>query len=278
MEHLNLPSLNGEDFRKNRNSLQSITQILSEISGELIPHQKNWEEFSLKFYSKGLTTSTIPVVNNGVIELLDLKLNLEDFQIELVKNNQTEILSLTNNLRSEFIINFKSALEKLGIQNINIDWKKFEDAELNFDPNELNNTWMILRYLYSAFLEFKGELLEETSSIQLWPHHFDLGMLLFTGRIIPDQDPNNWDYSRGQMNFGFSFGDGETGEPYIYITIYPFQEKLLETELPADAYWHTEGWNGAVIKYNSLVKNFNDKTALLNFFNFVKTEFFELLN
>jgi len=278
MEHIILPSLDGEDFIKTRNSLKSIMQILSEISGELIPHQKNWEEFSLKFYGKGLTTSAIPIVNNGVIELLDLKLNLEDFQIELVKNVQTEILPLDNNLRSEFILSFKSALEKLGIVNINLDWKKFEETELYFNPIELRNIWIILRYLYSAFLEFNGNVLEETSSIQVWPHHFDLAMLLFSGRIIPDQNPNNWDYSREQMNFGFSFGDGETGEPYLYITMYPFQEKILETKLPADAYWHTEGWNGAVITYSTLVKNFNDKKELLDFFNFVKTKFFELLN
>ena len=87
-------------------------------------------------------------------------------------------------------------------------------------------------------MTFKGDKLKETSNINFWTHRFDLAMLMFNGKLISGQDPNNWDYSREQMNFGFSFGDEVITNPYFYITQYPFNDKLFELNLTHGAYWH----------------------------------------
>jgi hypothetical protein len=92
-------------------------------------------------------------------------------------------------------------------------------------------------------------------------------MLWFSGRLVPGKDPSNWDHSREQMNFGFSTGDDEIPEPYFYITAYPFNEELVKPDLPANAYWHTEGWKGAVLKYSELVSSASPDKLLIRLFN-----------
>ena len=119
-------------------------------------------------------------------------------------------------------------------------------------------------------LEFKGEQLLETSSINFWSHHFDLALLLFSGNLIPDKDPEDWDNSREQMNFGFSFGDEGVAEPYIYITAYPFNEELLKHKLPSNAYWNKEGWNGAILKYSDVQRANKPKDDILDFMNTIR--------
>ena len=104
----------------------------------------------------------------------------------------------------------------------------------------------------------------EASPIQLWPHHFDLAMLVLTGRKIPGQDPNNEEYSDEQLNFGFVPGDEGIGEPYFFITFYAQAERLAKVPLPDEACFHTEGWSGIVMPYDSFRKNPQAETMLLN--------------
>ena len=68
--------------------------------------------------------------------------------------------------------------------------------------------------------KFRAGIREEISPIQVWPHHFDLSMLWLPGPKIAGQDPDNEEYADKQMNFGFTFGDETTPEPYFYMN-YP---------------------------------------------------------
>ena len=95
-------------------------------------------------------------------------------------------------------------------------------------------------------------------------------MLLFNGKLIEGMDSADWSNSREQMNFGFSSGDEGITEPYFYITAYPFDKKIVDTKLPAGAYWHSKGWNGAVLKYSSIAGFKKADEILINFFNTVK--------
>jgi hypothetical protein len=99
---------------------------------------------------------------------------------------------------------------------------------------------------------FRAGVREETSPIQLWPHHFDLSMIWLPGDKIPGQDPMDEEYSDKQMNFGFAFGDESIPEPYFYVTAYPMPKTIAATRLPAGSEWKTDGFNAAVLTYRSL--------------------------
>ncbi len=250
-------------------TLKKYADVISFIKGSKTPHQKNWEEFSLKFYAKGLTTTPIPYDSEGSIEALDININFNEQKLKIFAGKNRDEITLAGQSQFEFTEELKNKLKKYGV-NIDFPEDKFvETKSLFYSPEEALLFWDVLRQIYFVFLEFKGEITEETSGINFWAHHFDVGMLWFSGRLIEGQDPENWVYSREQMNFGFSPGDDGINEPYFYVTAYPFPKKITETELPGGAYWHTEGWNGAVLMYSDLLKFNDSRQALLNFFQIV---------
>ncbi|RMD51302.1 MAG: hypothetical protein D6830_00675, partial [Ignavibacteria bacterium] len=66
-------------------------------------------------------------------------------------------------------------------------------------------------------------------------------------------------------------GDEGITEPYFYITAYPFPEDITNINLSGSAYWHTEGWNGAIYTYSDLLKSEDSQKELLKFFEEVLT-------
>ncbi len=266
IENIVFPNFGNENFSNTRNTIQLYAELISVIKGKLVPHQKNWEEYSLKIYAKGFTTTSIPIQTKSGIEALDLNLNIIEHKLKIfykdnrneIKLGQTSIAEFTQKLFEIF------ELQKITIEKL--DDKFYAADKLHYNKIEVSNLWNLFRQVYFLFLKFRGSTLKETSNINFWPHHFDLAMLVFSGKLIDGQDSSNWDNSREQMNFGLSSGDAEITEPYFYVTAYPFDETLLDMELPEFAEWHTEGWNGLVIKLNNLENKKEVFSSLLELF------------
>ncbi|MEW8193271.1 MAG: DUF5996 family protein, partial [Candidatus Thiodiazotropha sp.] len=110
---------------------------------------------------------------------------------------------------------------------------------------------------------FKGGLREETSPVQLFPHHFDLAVNWFSGRLVPGADPADEEHADEQMNFGFVTGDESIPDAYLYVTAYPEPGDWMELELKHGAYWHTDGWVGAILPYAELLRQDQPYTLLL---------------
>jgi hypothetical protein len=111
---------------------------------------------------------------------------------------------------------------------------------------------------------FKAKQHVETSPVQLWPHHFDIALLVLPGRKIPGEDPRDAELSDEQMNFGFVPGDEGIREPYFYATAYPNPKRPRPT-LPRGARWQKRGWDGAVLPYAALIAARNPQKRLLEF-------------
>ena len=93
----------------------------------------------------------------------------------------------------------------------------------------------------ASLATFRAGIREETSPIQVWPHHFDLSMIWLPGDKVPGEDPDDEESADRQMNFGFTYGDDAVPEPYLYVTAYPRPAWLGERSLPEPAEWHAEG-------------------------------------
>jgi hypothetical protein len=267
LSNYRFPELNLSDWKDTRDIIQSHAELLSDIKSVYTPHQKNWEEHGLKIYAKGLTTTPIPVTINGGIETLDLNLNLIEHSLKIFCGSSRLSVSFENQSSLSFTKETIGKLRELGV-DYRINEKDYSSENYgNYSKEKAAAYWTVLKQIYFVLLEFKGSLTEETSSINFWPDHFDIAMLWFSGRLVPGKDASDWDHSREQMNFGFSTGDDEIPEPYFYITAYPFNEELTKSELPHNAFWHTEGWKGAVLKYSGLAKTDNPNEVLISLFN-----------
>lgn len=261
-----LPQIDYNNFSKTRDTVQKYAQLISAIKGKLIPHQKNWEEYSLKVYAKGFTSAPIPIETDSGIEALDLNLNLIEHKLKIFYKDNRDEINLEQVTIADFTNKLLEILKKYGIKVDKLDDNFFVEDKLIYDRNEIIKLWNLFRQVYFLFLEFRGTTLFEASNINFWPHHFDLALLLFSGKIIDGQDKTNWDYSREQMNFGLSSGDGGIQQPYFYVTTYPFNKTLMNIKIPEFAEWHTEGWNGLVIRLDKIANQKENISSLLNLF------------
>ncbi len=270
MNQFIFPELKYEEIKETRDSIQAFAKLLSAIGGQLTPHDKNWEEYSLKVYSRGLTTLPIPLTKGTIDKTFELKIDLVDHQLQIYGEDGIASVLLASEEVKDFAANIK---EEIRNKDVEVNKEIFE--EINnvkvYNKEIANKLFQVVKAVDLILKEFKGNTFAETSSVQFWPHHFDIAMLWFSGKLISEQDPSNWDNSREQMNFGFSTGDGGILEPYFYVTSYPFPDEAFETKLPNNAYWYKEGWKGAVFKYSNIAEK-EGKEILLKYFNEVKNK------
>lgn len=261
-----------DEYKETRDAVQIIAQLLSAIKGKLVPHQKNWEEFSLNIYSNGFTTGSMPVNAAGKFDIIELKVNLIDHKLIVCGCNFNDEFNIEVNSIEIITESLKNNFEINGLQFPEVDSKFYTNNILIYKTSEINKLWNLFSQFYFLLMKFRGSSLFETSNINFWPHHFDMALLVFSGKIIAEQDPKDWDYSREQMNFGLSSGDHNITEPYIYITSYPFDENLIENKLPEFASWNTNGWKGMLIKLSSLVYYNVSGDQLLELFSSILNE------
>jgi hypothetical protein len=84
------------------------------------------------------------------------------------------------------------------------------------------------------------------SEVRLWPHHFDIASLV---TVVPHRDPER----AKSVNVGFSFGDETYGEPYAYVSPWPYPTSRSEAPPLTYGGWHTEGFFAAVFRGSDLL-------------------------
>ncbi len=260
MSQLTFPAIPLADLQPTRDTLQNYAKVLGKIRRALTPPQKHWWHISLRVALNGLTTTAIPI--SGTDEATcEMILNLQPSPEVTITTSQgqTWAMPLTDQSVSEFCDTVLAVLTRWGVE-VEIDRSPFTDTTpATLDATAARRYCQALVSIDQVLKQFKAELPGETGPVQLWPHHFDVAMLWFSGRKIPGVDPANEEYADEQMNFGFSSGDEGISNPYFYATAYPWPEAIVATPLPSGAVWHTQGWKGALLMYDSLVGS--DKPA-----------------
>lgn len=261
------PLLSPEVLHPSRDTIQTYCQFLGTVRRTLMPPQKHWWHISLQAAAAGLTTTPIP--NQALTFEMLLDFTTHEFCLSTNEGDWWD-MSLRGQSGREFVEETLGALRTLSI-DARIDRSKFNDtARRAYDTTVVEDYWQAASQVDILLKQFKGELREETSPVQLWPHHFDFSLVWFSGRLAPGVDPADAENADEQMAFGFSTGDGSIPEPYFYITAYPWQEALLQHEAPVGARWHTEGWKGALLLYSTLTKSEQPKEQLLDFWRSVQ--------
>jgi hypothetical protein len=260
-----LPELDFQAFRSTREAVHGYARILGSVLKSCRPRRKHWWHASLRPSLTGLTTG---VVNAGTD--FELELNLRDSQLngwtadgaKITEALQGQPASKLATQICEFLI--ASGIDEDTISNV----VEHNDVEFDAYSNEhAGNMGLVLNFVAAALAKFRAGIREETSPIQLWPHHFDLSMLWLPGEKIPGQDPTNEEYSDKQMNFGFTFGDDNIPEAYFYVTAYPLADEFAGLQLPAGSRWQSDGFSGVVLPYGSLLDSRDPDAYLLELWN-----------
>ncbi len=114
-------------------------------------------------------------------------------------------------------------------------------APFSLDPADARAFAEIQWRMTLVLARMKSHMFGAQSPLVLWSHGFDLSTLWFPGGTDELQDPH--------INFGFSPGTPDVGQPYFYFYVSPPVEGLRET-LPQSVTWQT-GWHapGGALKY-----------------------------
>lgn len=256
------PPLPLDEWRSTRDTLTRYAQVLGKIRRALAPPQKHWWHVSLHATTVGLTTT--PMMANG--QLFEVILDFTDHQTHVVTSTgQRRAIPMTGQATASYCGQLKSAFLALGL-TVDFDESVCEGSEAgDYDATAVSRFWQAFTQITAVFTTFKHSFRGESSPVQLWPHHFDLALLWLSGRLVPDQDPTDPEYADEQMNFGFVTGDDGIPEPYFYATAYPMPPGFADQPLPEAAYWHTEGWTGAILPYAALTTAVNPQDRLLDF-------------
>jgi len=241
------PALTDQQFPPSRAGLQAFAKLLGAYTSTLAPPRKHWWHISLKPVAGGFRSGVLE--SNGL--LFELALRFDLLEIELViAGEKRQSWSLQGESARSLRQQLDFALAGHGIA-VELEESRIATDQHTIDPGCASGLGQVYGQLAECFARFRSYLSIETSPIQLWPHHFDLAMLVLPGRKIPGQDPAAEEHSDEQLNFGFVPGDEGIGEPYFFITHYAQAGRLTEVPLPDEARLHSEGWTGIVLPYDA---------------------------
>ncbi len=259
------PPLPLNEWQATRDTIRGYAVLVGKIRRVFTPPRKHWWHASLRVSATGLRTTPIRSGN----KTFDLLLDFTHHRLLITTSHgERRNFPLTGQSMLTFKQQTLAVLAELGIEEPEIDHDLFaDDSTGTYDEMAVATYWQALSQIDAVLKEFRHGFRGESSPVQFWPHHFDIGVNWFSGRLIPGQDPDDPEMSDEQMNFGFSTGDGGTPNPYFYATAYPLPTAWIDTPLPDGAYWQSEGWTGAVLPYELLVKGDGSREMLLNFLN-----------
>ncbi len=256
------PMLDDSSIVVTRNALHAYARILGDWLKRCRAKRKHWWHASLRPSLNGLTTG---VVHAGTDFELELDLRVSRLQGRTSTGEQL-CEPLQGQSAAELADRIEHFLVANGIDKQRVpeknDSNEHSTSHPGYSAEHAHSIARAINSVVAAMDVFRAGIPEETSPIQLWPHHFDLSLLWLPGDKIPGQDPANEEYADKQMNFGFTLGDAGIPEPYFYITAYPLPEALPNTRLPPGTIWHSEGFSGAVLLYQTL-SEMSDPTAYL---------------
>ncbi len=260
-----LPNLDSREIAGTKNALHAYARVLGDWLKACRPKRKHWWHASLRPSLTGLTT--------GVIHAeIDFEISLNLYE-NIVSVRTSDGAELTEVFYGQSVSAFAQSIEVFlmnnGISNQSLPNRdNYADDDFpEFAAEHVYSMGSAINFVVAAMREFRAGFREESSPIQLWPHHFDLSLLWLPGELIAGQDPTNEEFADKQMNFGFTFGDEGIEEAYFYVTAYPSPDDLTQIQLPENVSWHTDGFNGALLKYHDLSGVSDSYKLLMDFWS-----------
>src|SRR3989338_5136947 len=241
-----LPDVKNTEYTPTHDYLQDVSRVIGKFQQQFVKEQPHEWHRGLCVVERGFESQLLKIGGKSLAVNIDLRvgqLQVANFQWSLGEG-KPEVL---RNLLQEWLVD----------NGVN---KKIPKPEYNPAPGQYaqGQSIIIAQMLYWAkqqLEEFKTTLRGKTSPILLFPHHFDLSLVLFLNES-GDTD---------QMNYGFSGGDATISEPYFYITAYPEPAGFTGKTLIKPAFWQKKDFSGAILLYKDVVRSNNPSRTVHKF-------------
>ncbi len=242
-----LSSLPLAEWRPTRDRLHRWARLAGAVRRQWSPHRKHWWHIGLVPSARGLTTTPFATPHGGA----ELELDLHRGELRLTADDAREQrVALSADPAAGGRDDLLAALAALDVA---VELPSFDGPTGgDYDAAAARRYLCVLHAVGSALRHLQAECHEETSPLQLWPHHFDLSLSWFSGRTVPGKEHCEPDERSESVTVGFSTGDDGDPEPYLYAIAYPWPPGAEGAPLPAGR-WHGPGWSGGYLPWNEAV-------------------------
>ena len=247
------------DWRATRDRLHRWARLAGAVRRQCSPQRKHWWHIGLVPSARGFTTTPF-ATPHGCAEL---ELDLHRGQLRLVADDAREQrVALAKDPAGD---GRDELIAALGSFDAAVELPRFDGPTAgDYDDAAAHRYLRVLHAVASALRQLQGECHEETSPLQLWPHHFDLALSWFSGRAVPGKEHCEPDERNESVTVGFSTGDDGDPEPYLYALAYPWPAGVDAAPLPAGR-WHGPGWNGGYLPWAEAVSGGDPQATVLAF-------------
>ena len=194
MSKIPYPAIDIASMADTKNALHAYARLMGTWLKHCRAKRKHWWHTSLRPSLKGLTTGMV----YGAIDF-EIELNMRESFFNVSKSTGQQ---LNEPLQGESVAQLQDKIKNflvscgLGEQSIPELPADIADAHYaDYSPAQAKQLADVLSSVTAVMTNLRTGIREETSPIQLWPHHFDLSMLWLPGEKVPDQDPDNEEYA-----------------------------------------------------------------------------------
>ena len=233
------------DWEPTRATLHAYAHAVGVIPRAHAVADDKWFHISLKPHPDGLVTDSMELPDGGTFRI---RLDLGRHEA-VVESDAGEVgaISLGAGLTAtEFGDALIALVASLGLDGDYLREKFESDEPRHYDPAAAETFFSALSAISEVFAEHRTTLEGEVGPLQVWPHGFDLALEWYGTRT----EARDGEAHQAVLNLGWY----PAGEAYFYSNPWPFEADALRgVELPYGAVWHTEGWQGTMLKYDDLV-------------------------
>lgn len=186
-----------------------------------------------------------------------LELDYRKTEIRYIENSKTAFtVSLDGHSQKSLTEEVFSELQSAG-HPLKPDMSKAEStARLNINNAQARDYAEVQWRMALTLAWVKARLTGFQTPVLVWGHGFDLSTLWFAGGSDDHKDPH--------INFGFSPGTPEVGQPYVYFYAHPAQNGL-EDRIPDLFDWNS-AWStpGGVLRYDRFAREEDPESLVVD--------------
>jgi len=264
MSWIKFPTITHQDLSIARLQLHEAAQIIAAIGISFVTKQDDDSHTNLEWLPS-LHAFAGGLFNNGKLRTA---LQTDTLSILLLDadNQQLAYFALNGHTQTEAVEALKKMLQQKGFDVSAMTMKKH--YEITSTPQAQGKPYQFFNkaafdtltaHFNNAQLELERVMVNHpgASDIRLWPHHFDLGLLL----------PLSSGDNAKSISMGFSPGDVHYDTPYYYVSPWPYpgKDKLDDADLQSGGYWHKDDFIAAVLLAKDYTESENPEDAIAGF-------------
>jgi uncharacterized protein DUF5996 len=269
------PALPWDQWKETATTLHMWTQIVGKTRLALTPRENHWWNVPLYVTPRGLSTSSIPYLD----DVFDVEFDFIDHLLHVrMSSGQNKSIALRPQSVAAFYAEYMELLRSLNIKG-KINPKPVEIADpipfaedhqhASYEKAFVYRFWRILQRSDTLFKRFRALFLGKSSPVHFFWGSFDFAVTRFSGRPAPPRPGadaiTREAYSHEVISAGFWPGNGGFGTPAFYCYAAPEPAGLAKEQIRPPQAFYSPDLKEFILKYDDVRAASTPDDAVLEF-------------